>query len=114
MNIERQTSNTMFDVGFSAFSFFLLLPTGRDFVRHAKMIEHASDYGIYNFLNRFWIRIKNWVCRKDGCASEEKQFHIFYVNQTKRRFARNENQFSFFLQRHIRGAKQNIFAVTMS
>jgi hypothetical protein len=77
------------------------------------MIQHAGHNCIDDFNNRFRIRIKNWIGWKNYRARRDEQLEIFYMNQTQRRFARDENQFFLFLQNHVGGAKQNIFAETV-
>ncbi len=91
----------------------LLRPARRELVRDTDVIEHARHNGVYDFNNRFGIRVENGIGRKNRRSGEEQQFHVLDVNQTQRRFTRNENQFLLLFQRHISSAEQNILAVTV-
>src|SRR5437868_9831443 len=90
--------------------FTLFRPARREFVGNTNVVENARNNCIDNFLNCFWVRIKNWVCRKNRCAGKQQQFEVFNVNEVQWSLARDKNQFFLFLQHHVRRAQQNIFA----
>jgi hypothetical protein len=78
------------------------------------MIEHAGDDCVGNFFDGLGLRIESGIGRHDGSAGEEEKFHVFYLNEVQRSFAREEDEFLFFFKHDIGGAEEDIFAIAVS
>ena len=71
------------------------------------------DDGVGEFLDGFGAGIKIWVWRKQQGAGLEEEFHVLHVYEAERGFARAEDEFLVFLEHHIGGAEQGVFAVAV-
>ncbi len=92
---------------------FSSVQRGASWFGDAKMVQHARDDGVGKLLDGFHAGIKTGIRRQNHRAREQQQLHVFDVDEAQRRFARDEDQFLPFLQRHVGGAEQHVLAVAV-
>src|ERR1041385_3356851 len=78
------------------------LPALDQLVLHAKEIEHTSDDRIHQFRDRLRLAVERRTGGNDRCASFRERCHVAQMNQIVGRLARQENQFTALLKKHIR------------
>jgi len=77
------------------------IAAGHERVGYPQMIEYTCHDKIHNILHIRRVVIKSRVGREDHSATARKFQHIIQVNRGKRRFARNQNELTVFLQHYV-------------
>ena len=79
-------------------------------MRDAEVVQHPAHDGVHHLLDRGRAMVEGRIGRQNDRTRQQEQFIIPHVNQVQRRLARDQDQLSLLLQRHVGRAQQHILA----
>src|SRR5436305_234941 len=88
--------------------FDLKLPLRHELMIHAELLEDSRNNRICQFFNRLRLKVESRRCGENRSSGFSELGQIPQVNEVKRRFAHNEDEFALLLQADVSGPRYEI------